>query len=174
MKTTIKSIVVVLTLLTCGNSFAQSLTSTYNTAIGLRAGETSGLTIKHFTGSNTAFEGIIGLWHHGLSATLLIEKHKSAFNVSGLNWYYGGGGHLVVQTRRSYYYYHRDRYYRYYYRGYSSGELGIGIDGIVGLEYKIPPIPFAISIDVKPMIEVTSRGSMFWGLDPSLGIKFTF
>lgn len=158
-------------------TFAQGLSidsPNYRTAIGLRGGELGGFTFKHFTQSDGAFEVIVGLGYrnpHIFSVTLLYEKHTPAFNVSGMRWYYGGGGHATVIGDRSGYYRHpwgRPRYY------YEAGAVGLGIDGILGLEYKIPPIPFAISFDLKPYIEVTSAGGAFWSLDPALGIKLTF
>lgn len=142
--------------------------SSYNTAIGLRAGETSGLTFKHFKNS-IAFEGILGFWNHGFSATLLVEKHAPAFGISGMNWYYGGGGHVALQSAYYYRYYDRGRY-----KLYHDGSVGIGVDGIVGLEYKIPSVPFAISLDVKPYLEVVSNGGVWTSLDPGLGVKLTF
>lgn len=147
---------------------AQSTSSSYNTAIGLRAGGTSGLTVKHFTSKGAAWEGIIGLWNNAFSLTALYEKHAHA-GAPGLNWYYGGGGHIAAQNGRfgnRSYYYHRDYY--------KNDGVGIGIDGIVGIEYKITPIPFAISFDLKPFIEINTRGGAFFALDPGLGLKFTF
>ncbi len=141
----------------------------YNTAIGLRAGGTSGLTIKHFFGSANAIEGIVGIWPNTISLTGLYEKNVGA-GVAGLNFYYGGGAHISAGTN-SYYDYRRDGYY--YYR-YPNGSPGLGIDGIVGLEYKIPPIPIAISLDLKPFVEVNSIGRIYTAIDPGLGIKVAF
>lgn len=155
-------------------SFSRSAeSSTYKTAIGLRAGQTSGLTIKHFVGSANALEFIVGVWPYGFSATGLFERHASA-GAEGLNWYYGGGGHVAVHSGRLYYYDYRygNRRYDYYYR--SGSDLGLGVDGVIGLEYKIKPIPFAVSLDLKPFIEVNTAGAAFIGLDPGLGIKVAF
>ena len=99
----------------------------------------------------------------------MYEKYANA-GLPGLNWYYGGGGHLAAHNR----YYYRPHPVYYERRYYRSGDLGIGVDGIVGLEYKIPPIPIAISLDLKPFIEVTTGGSAFFSLDPGLGIKVAF
>ncbi len=146
----------------------------YRTAIGLRGGDLGGLTFKRFTSSESAFEMILGLGHREprlFSFTFLFEKHVPAFNVSGMQWYYGGGGHLTLVGSRSGYIRHPWGRYRYHYEG---GAFGLGIDGIVGLEYKIPPIPFAISLDIKPYIEVFSPGGVIWSIDPALGIKVTF
>ncbi len=113
-------------------------------------------------------EGIVGFWRHGLSTTILIEKHVPAFNVSGMNWYYGGGGHVA---------FHNDNYVRDYYGRkvfYADGQMGLGVDGIFGLEYKIPAIPFALSLDVKPFVEVNTQGGVGMALDGALGIKVAF
>lgn len=144
-------------------------TTSYNTAIGLRGGETSGLTIKHFTGNNRAIEGIVGIWGHGFSATVLLEKYAPAFNTSGLNWYYGAGGHVAFQNGHGVHYYDNGRH-----KHYRDGAVGLGVDGIVGLEYKIPKAPFALSLDVKPYLEVVTKGDVWMSLDPGLGIKVTF
>lgn len=141
--------------------------SSYSNAIGLRAGPTSGLTFKHMMGSS-AFEGIVGIWPAGFSFTGLYEMNAST-GVPGLNWYYGGGAHIAVQPNN--YYYVRDGYYYYRYR---DRGVGLGIDGVIGIEYKIKPIPFALSFDLKPMLEVNTNGGVFTGLDPGLGLKVTF
>ncbi len=170
---TLKSVVVLTLALTSQTLFAQDLavnSSSYNTAVGLRAGETSGLTIKHFMGGQNALEGILGLWYHGFSATVLYERHSSAFNVSGLNWYYGLGGHGTFYSTRRYYYYRgraRDSYYE-------NGSVGLGVDGVFGIEYKIPKAPLALSLDVKPYAEIISTGGIWTSFDPGMGIKVTF
>ena len=58
---------------------------------------------------------------------------------------------------------------------YSRSEAyALGLDGIVGLEYKIPEIPFAISLDMKPLIEIDGNGYFYFAFDPGFGLKFTF
>ena len=145
-------------------------TYSYHTAVGLRGIGTSGLTVKHFTKQDVALEGIVGLWSNAISATLLYEKHANAFDVEGLRWYYGGGGHVVART-------HNHNHHKHYYEhhiGHDNGAAAFGLDGIIGIEYKIKPIPFAVSADLKPNIEVSSTGSAFLRFDPGLGIKVTF
>lgn len=142
---------------------------TYKTGIGLRAGETSGFTVKQFIGQRSALEGIFGVWHHGLSATLLYEFHTQAFNVSGLNWYYGLGGHAAFDTGNTVYYYRGDRHA--YYRG---GSVGLGIDGMFGMEYKVPNAPFAVNAGIKPYAEVITTGGYWMSLDPGIGIRVVF
>src|SRR4051812_37843237 len=59
----------------------------YSNAVGFRAGETSGLTFKHFVDQTSAFEGILGVWPNAFDITVLCEKHTNAFNLEGMNWY---------------------------------------------------------------------------------------
>ena len=141
----------------------------YTTAIGLRAGGPGALTIKHFTGPSFALEGMIGVWNNGMRAKLLFEKHSNAFGVAGLNWYAGAGPQVSFYDERYWYNNGRERYYRY-----QNDEVGLGVSGIVGLEYKITPIPVAMSLDLNPSVEVVSDGDIWADLNPGVGIKFTF
>ena len=166
-----KKLVFILPLLIATTVYSQA---DYKTAIGLRAGETSGLTVKRFIGQSNAIEGILGTWGYGLSVTALFEKHVPAFNTSGFNWYYGAGGHASFENSYygRYYYYRRNVLYVENY--YANGGFGLGIDGIVGLEYKLNNAPIAFSADLKPFFEINTRGGAWASLDPSLGVKVTF
>ena len=142
-------------------------TDSYNTAIGIRGAGTSGLTIKHFTQNSRAIEGILGFYPNAFSVTVLVEQYVNAFDTPGLNWYYGAGGHVAATNNK-----YPDREYWGYRR--DDGDVGLGVDGIIGMEYKIREIPFAISLDVKPFLEVTTSGNVFLALDPGIGVKVTF
>lgn len=146
--------------------------NSYRTAIGLRAGGTSGLTLKQFFATGTAVEGIVGIWPNAVSITGLYERYAQVGEISGLNWYFGGGGHITYGTGRLYYVYREgNRYYTY---RYNYPGFGVGIDLVAGIEYKIPQIPFAFNLDIKPFIEMNRAGVLFTAFDPGLGIKITF
>ena len=151
------------------NSQAQN--SDYGIGIGLRIGETSGATLKLRSGSGNASEGIVGFWPDAFSITGLFERYVGT-TVPGLNWYYGGGGHIAFLTGGPNYYYNGEhgRYYFYHY----GGNVGLGIDGIVGIEYKIPPVPIALSLDLKPFVEFNTNGFVYLSLDPGFGLKIAF
>lgn len=140
----------------------------YNTALGLRIGGTSGLDVKHFFRPATAVEGIVGVFGDGFSITGLVEKNAQAFDVQGLNWYYGGGAHIAFYNgNRANGFYGRDVHYR------DASDVGIGINGIIGLEYILPDnIPVAFSLDLKPFVEIDSDGDVGVAPDLALGIKF--
>ena len=159
-------LITIIVFLTVGIANAQ-----YNVAIGLRSGGTSGLTIKKNNGPS-AIEGIVGFWHDGLSLTALWEQNRMAFNEPGFNWYYGVGGHFAVYGDN----FDRHSGPSWYYHPYVADKsaFGLGVDGIVGLEYKIPKAPIALSLDLKPYLEVVSDGGVFFSPDPGLGIKVAF
>lgn len=144
----------------------------YTKAIGLRAGETSGITYKQFFTPVEAFEGILGLWPNAVGVTGLYEKYVPFGSVSGLNWYFGGGAHFSIGTGKLFYFEREgSRYYSY--RNKYPG-LAVGVDGLVGIEYKLPKAPFAISFDIKPFLEVNNGGVLYTSFDPGLGIKVAF
>lgn len=113
----------------------------YNTAIGLRAGSASGITLKHSIGGNRALEGIVdfNFQNNGMHFTGLYEIHKEAFSVNGLNWYYGLGFHVGFWDSPDHNH---------------SSTSSLGIDGILGLEYVIKEIPFTIGLDWKPALDI--------------------
>ncbi len=161
-----KILFILLFTFTTGIIYAQ-----YNFAIGVRAGGTTGITLK-LNNENSAVEGIIGFWNNGLSFTGLWEKNEDAFNTTSLNWLYGWGGHVSVYGEN--------------FDGKSGpawfnhpnndgqGDMGFGLDGIAGLEYRLKPIPFAVSVAIKPYVEVVTNGAFLFWIDPGFGIKFTF
>ena len=61
---------------------------------------------------------------------------------------------------------HHDHHY------YHDGDGSFGVDGILGLEYKIRDAPIALSLDVNPYIEFLHGAyANVWG---GLGVKFAF
>ncbi len=136
----------------------------YNTGIGVRGGLSNGLTVKHFISSNTAIEGLLSTRWRGFHVTGLYEIHARAFNTPRLNWYYGFGGHIGFWDGYSGHPWFED----------SSGSYTVlGIDGILGLEYNIEAIPFNISLDWKPGLNLIGYTG-FWGDEVALSIRYIF
>jgi hypothetical protein len=139
-------IISIATLLFGYNSYAQDT----KLSAGLRLGPYGGLTGKYFLSSERAVEGIIGGktigWWRGYGITGLYEIHAAAFEVEGLYWYYGGGGHIQMLQRTSLHPKHRNIIY--------TTEPVIGIDGILGIEYRIKEVPFVVSLDIKPAFHI--------------------
>lgn len=132
----------------------------YKTGIGIRGGLSNGLTVKHFISSDAALEGLLTTRWNGFLVTGLYEKHAQAFGATGLYWYYGFGAHIGSWNHN----YRKDRYDNY---------SVIGIDGILGIEYNITEIPFNISIDYKPGINVLGR-PIGMSDEVALSIRYVF
>ncbi|MFO7978694.1 MAG: hypothetical protein R6U64_08555 [Bacteroidales bacterium] len=141
-----------------------SLAQDYNTGIGVRAGISNGLTIKHFVSERAALEGLIASRWQGIELTLLYEIHNQAFNTERLNWYYGFGGHVGFWDGR----HTSDRW------GEPDQQYTvIGLDGILGLEYNFSEIPINLSLDWKPAFNLSGHRG-FWGDTGALSIRYIF
>lgn len=149
--------------------YNQDLPAKNSLEAGIRIGGTSGVTGKYFYRQNMAVEGIVGTFGNGFSISALLEKHLPIYGAEGLFVYYGGGAHLAFYNGRSDVYsnFGRDVDYR------KSNDAGLGIDGIIGLEYRLPnDIPIGFSLDLKPFVEIGTGGYVAVAPDPSIGIKF--
>lgn len=149
---------------TSSNVLAQA---NYKTGIGIRAGGyENGISIKHFINSNTAIEAITGFRPGLLVQTGLYEKHAEAFNETSINWFYGAGVHIGGVNGNRYYKRFGNDYY------YADGGLLLGADGILGLEWKISEVPFALSADLHPRLEL-AKGP-YLDLEAAITLRFTF
>lgn len=126
----------------------------YTTGIGFRGGLSNGLTVKHFTAGNTALEGFLSTRWNRFHLTGLYEIHAPAFSVAGLNWYYGAGAHLGTGNK-------------------NDNHTVIGVDGILGLEYNIGAIPFNISLDYKPALNLIGDSEL-WPDEFALSIRYVW
>jgi hypothetical protein len=122
----------------------------YTRAAGLRGGLSSGLTYRQHLVPELAYEGLLSFRHGGLQFTVLRENIKpAAFEFSEDFFFtYGYGGHVGFNYTDHYVIMFHE--YNYYERRFSPL---IGVDGYVGLEYRIPVIPIQAGIDLKPFFE---------------------
>jgi len=117
------------------NSIAQATGSNYKTAIGVKFYPT-GVTLKTFVKSNAAFEAIGYFWDKGTRITALYEYHQDLTQSGNLKWYIGPGAHVG-----------------FYKADFFNGGTSVGIDGVLGLDYKFPGIPINVSLDWQPSYE---------------------
>src|SRR5690606_17796772 len=123
LKKTVASVIVGLVLTLGSAAMAQD----YLTGVGLRLGSSNGLSIKHFLSDRAALEGILHTRWRGLLITGLYEVHQDINEVEGLRWFYGGGAHIGTWNANRGNPRWGDR---------SEGHTVVGIDGIIGLDYK--------------------------------------
>lgn len=104
----------------------------YNTALGARLGGGNyGISLQQRVASRVTLEGIAGLGQREYSGTVLGEYHFGILGPS-LNYYVGAGGHLGHNK--------------------DTGNFS-GLDGLVGVEYKVAFLPVVLSFDFKPTVE---------------------
>jgi len=145
----------------------QSNAQDYKTAVGLKfGGYENGISLKYFTTSDIALEGILGFRSHGIVITGLYEIHQEAFGVKELKFYYGAGAHIGSEGSGVYHTIGGGD------QVYNNSHILLGVDGVLGLEYTIPQAPIAISLDLNPRVELAT--GPFFDIAPGLGIKYTF
>jgi len=127
----------------------------------LRGGLYNGITYKNFITNSTAIEGILHTRWHGWELVGLMEHHNDIQDVDGLYWFYGYGAHIGFYDAK---YTHWDT---------EGTSTVIGIDGIIGVEYKIPRVPIAIGLDWKPYVNLIGY-SHFFGDGGALFLRYTF
>lgn len=126
----------------------------YNWAIGVRGGVTAtGLTIKHNFDPANSIEALVD-FVQGVNVFALYERHIPVIT-QGFHFYYGGGLNLGAWGE------------------HDNDPFTMGIDGVIGLEYKILSIPLAFSIDYKPCLNFVGKTG-FHAADFGLGIKVAF
>lgn len=131
----------------------------YNSAIGLRFGYPLSITYKTFLNESNALElyagyrGYSGIYSY-FSVGALYEIHKPINGVDGLSWYYGGGLSVQFFTYDNSYVFTDD-----------NGSVGLGISGVIGLDYKFADAPFNLSVDFLPTIRFGGWDSGYysWG-----------
>ncbi len=146
---------------------AQSNADDYKTAVGLKfGGYENGISIKYFTTNSVALEGVVGFRDNGVVITGLYEMNQEAFGLPELKFYYGAGAHIGAVGSGVY------RTIGGNSETYNRGQILLGVDGTIGLEYRIPQSPLAVSLDLNPRVELAT--GPFFDVAPGLGLKYTF
>lgn len=119
----------------------------------------SGFTVKKVLSDANAFELNLNYWYGNGGVISGVYEFTTPVIAEGFYLYYGLGAHIGSGFTRN-----------------SDSDVAtfkIGADAVVGLEYKIPAAPIAISLDYRPYLNVIDTFDL--GLyDVGLGIKFCF
>jgi len=148
------TLLVFITVLSFQTTYSQDNSSSYATAIGVKIYPGT-ITLKKSISGGNYFEGQAAFFNKGFRATVLYEFHNNINGANGLRWYYGGGPHLG-----------------FYKTNYYNGGTLLGVDGVLGLDYKLSGTPLNFSLDWQPSFEF-GDGSGFegWG---GLAIRIAF
>lgn len=149
--TKMKKTGIVLLLFICISITISSKAQDYKTALGIRlsssnAAINNSISLKYFFSQQTAVEALFSFGDPA-GIGVLIEKHND-LGLQGLKWLYGGGAFVVF-----------------------GGNRNVGAQGILGLDYKVPSIPFNLTLDWKPELSFSKEFSF----EPSaVGISARF
>jgi len=153
------------TIFGCAALFALSTTSvkaqSYKNAIGGRFGSANGISFKTGLGENSMLE-LIGNFRSKNSVTHiqltgLYEVYNPIKGAEGLNWFYGGGA-TIGSTKI---------------KGYDDSNIYLGLNGVLGLDYKFKGAPINLSLDWIPTLLLTPDTDFYSG-DIGLGVRYTF
>lgn len=126
------------------------LAQNYTRDAGLRFGEFFTATYRQYQEDDQALEGMLNLGRRGMTATVLKEYFKPLPGRGYDNLFFtcGFGAHAGFRSVNR---------YRVLNRTYVLEENRvtplIGIDGMIGLEYRFAEFPFVLGLDVKPYFE---------------------
>lgn len=153
------SLAAVVFLLFAYAASAQQSTA-YNRAIGLKFPAGVAITYKQFLNENNNVEAEAMFWANGFRAVGLYEFNFDIEGIAGLRWYVGPGAHIGIWNKD-------------YQQKKNINSAGFGIDGVLGLDYKLADLPINISLDWQPAIDIVGSS----GLTPAyggLGVRYTF
>ena len=134
-----------------GNSTSNS--NTYKNAIGVKF-YPGAISFKHFFNQQNALELLGYFRNYGTRITGLYEIHGDLANAGGLKWYIGPGAHVSLYSSK-----------------YGGGGSA-GVDGVIGLDYKIRSAPVNLSLDWQPSYDFKSFDG-FIGDWFGIGIRYT-
>jgi hypothetical protein len=154
MKTILLAALILLSVIchaqeTSGNS--SSGRPEYNRALGAKISAGVAVSFKQFVANTKALEAQAMYFNEGMRLIGLYEFHfYNIEGVRGLSWYVGPGAHVG-------FYRPRDKSF--------NTAADIGIDGVIGLDYKIRNAPINLSLDWQPSYSILGNA----GLLPQFG-----
>ncbi|WP_235969816.1 hypothetical protein [Pedobacter planticolens] len=158
MKKLLFTLITGVAILTMSTSTVKA--QSYKNAIGGRFGSANGISFKTGLNKNAMLE-LIGNFRSNknvdyLRLTGLYEVYNPINGAPGLTWYYGGGGTIGSVKVKGY-----------------DGDVYLGLNGVLGLDYKFNGAPINLSLDWIPTLQLTPDTDFYSG-DVGLGVRFTF
>lgn len=152
------------------------LAQNINKTAGVRLGHTAGLTYKKFIDPQSAIEFTLSGRRDGLQITAMMLNHipiDISFN-DQFHLYFGLGAHLGVERYSGYrkelnvmdpsgYIYTNNNYFT------------MGLDTMIGAEYRLPTLPLTVGLDLKPyfnFVGLRHTNLYFWDL--AISAKYIF
>jgi len=130
-------------------TFAQ----TFDNAIGIRGGFTSGFEYRFYTDDANSYKLLLGARDNGVQLHAFKEFHQyDLFDFSDrLVLFYGAGAHIGYEQWQKHYIQQNTSWYE------DRTALIAGIDGIVGVEYLFYDVPISVGVEAKPYFDLFGR-----------------
>ena len=146
-----KKIILFLSIvLLCMNIHAQRKITSLGIRIEGNDPSNLGISLRHRIHSGTMLEGIVHFYDGAVGVSGLFEKYHNLSSSGAFDFYYGGGVHVAFYNN-----------------------IGAGVVGIVGLCYTFKEIPFNISVDWKPVLDIVDNVDLRARL-LGVSIRYTF
>lgn len=171
-------------LFMCGHKLAAQQ---YKMAGGFRIGDSEGVAIKAFLNEQHAAEFLWTFRNTGMQWTGLFEFHAPALveRTEGFYWYYGFGPHIGYNQGLGC---HGDCItqdttqapggaiiIRESYNSSKQNYFAMGMNFIMGLEYRFISLPLTVGLEYKPLIEFFNRSQFNNQFnDFAISVKYTF
>ena len=144
----------------------------YNKEVGIRGGYSSGITFRVNLEESLSYEAQLNYRDKGAVFTMYRQQHSEIGMDRMGNWefLYGIGLHAG--------FYYTDTYtvlFREIYFGTEIFTPVIGMDGYVGIDYKLVDIPMSFGISFQPYMELSLKqvfGINFW--DFGFHVRYMF
>ena len=158
----------------------------YERSAGVRLGRSGGVTYKRFIHAEEAIELLLSGRNNGLQLTGTYQYHKPLdFNFSDRFYlHYGVGGHFGYEKRNDYRFIRQfntpppptDPFGQTFEVGpRRQSQFTMGIDALVGVEYRWLSVPITLGIDLKPYFDfIGMRTSRFRFWDAAFTARYIF
>ncbi len=167
--THLKTLIFTLALSFLATSFIQA--QGYNSAVGLRLGVPASVSYKMFINdSGHALEGYVsfrsqksfGARYSWIGVNAAYQVHNEISSVDGLYWYYGGGASAFFWN------FDND-----FIGGSDQSSVSFGLQGYLGLDYKLANTPVNFSADWVPTFFLNGYGNGFGGGYGAFAVRYT-
>jgi hypothetical protein len=159
---------IIFLLLLSPSAFAQF----YHKEVGLRMGYSSGITFRVNLEEDLSYEGQLSYRDQGGIFTMIRQQHRVIGMDRMGNWelLYGFGAHTGFYFTDSY-----KILYRQVYFGREIFTPVIGMDGYVGIDYRLVDMPMSFGMSFQPFMEISLKqlfGINLW--DFAFHVRYMF
>ena len=144
----------------------------YAKEVGIRGGYTSGITFRVNLEEDLSYEGQLGYRDNGAIFSVIRQKHREMGMDQVGNWefVYGFGVHTGFYFTDTYRILFREVYY-----GREIFTPVFGVNGYVGIDYKLEELPMSFGVSFQPFMEISLKqifGLNLWDFGFSVRYRF--